>query len=509
MSGTNPNDGVGLSQFQMQALMQHLERLMKQRDDALHERLDQMENRDHNEEERRRRGNDGVPRQNRIDGIKLNIPPFKGKNDPEAYLEWEMKIEHVFSCNNYEEDQKVKLATTEFSDYDLVWWNKLQKKRARNEEPMVDTWTEMKKIMRKRYVPASYSRDLKFKLQKLTQGNKGVEEYFKEMDVLMIQANIEEDEEVTMARFLNGLTNDIRDIVELQEFVEMDDLLHKAIQVEQQLKRKGVAKRSFTNFGSSSWKDKGKKDGAATSSSSTPIPSKTRSKSQEEPSKRSRDVKCFKCQGLGHYAYECPNKRSMVLRDGEYISESDVEEEEESEYVEEEETPEGDLLMIRRLLGGQLKHEEESQRENIFHTRCLINGKVCMVIIDGGSCTNVASARLVSKLNLATKPHPRPYKLQWLSKDGEVQVRQQVEVDVSIGKYNDKVLCDVVPMEASHLLLGRPWQFDKRANHDGYTNKISFMHQDKKIVLKPLSPQEVCEDQKKMREKLLQEKKKK
>ena len=41
-----------------------------------------------------------------------------------------------------------------------------------------------------------------------------------------------------MARFLNGLTNDIHDIVELQEFVEMDDLLHKAIQVEQQLKRK-------------------------------------------------------------------------------------------------------------------------------------------------------------------------------------------------------------------------------------------------------------------------------
>ena len=50
------------------------------------------------------------------------------------------------------------------------------------------------------------------------------------------------------------------DIVELQEFVEMDVLLHKAIQVEQQLKRKGVAKRSFTNYGSSSWKDKGKKD---------------------------------------------------------------------------------------------------------------------------------------------------------------------------------------------------------------------------------------------------------
>ena len=75
----------------------------------------------------------------------------------------------------------------------------MQRERARNEEPLVETWVEMKRIMRKRYVPASYTRDLKFKLQKLSQGSKGVEKYYKEMEVLMIQAKIEEDEEVTMA----------------------------------------------------------------------------------------------------------------------------------------------------------------------------------------------------------------------------------------------------------------------------------------------------------------------
>ncbi|XP_028225015.1 uncharacterized protein LOC114406474 [Glycine soja] len=46
--------------------------------------------------------------------------------------------------------KKVKLAATEFSNYALEWWNKLQKERARNEEPIVDTWAEMKRIMRKR-----------------------------------------------------------------------------------------------------------------------------------------------------------------------------------------------------------------------------------------------------------------------------------------------------------------------------------------------------------------------
>ena len=163
--------------------------------------------------------------------------------------------------------------------------------------------------------------------------------------------------------------------------------------------------------------------------------------------------------------------------------------------------------MVRRLLGNLSKENERSQRENIFHTRCLVQEKVCSLIIDGGSCTNVASSRLVSKLNLETKPHPRPYKLQWLSEDGEMAVNKQVKICFSIGNYHDSVLCDVVPMEASHVLLGKPWQFNKRANHDGYSNKYSFVHNEWKVTLLPLSPREVCEDQNKLREKKRERKK--
>jgi len=74
---------------------------------------------------------------------------------------------------------------------------------------------------------------------------------------------------------------------------------------------------------------------------------------------------------------------------------------------------EGDLL-IRRLLGSQLQALYQTQRDNIFHTRCYINENLCYLIVDSGSCTNAASSKLVSKLNLETKPYPRPYKLQWL-----------------------------------------------------------------------------------------------
>jgi len=44
--------------------------------------------------------------------------------------------------------------------------------------------------------------------------------------------------------------------------------------------------------------------------------------------------------------------------------------------------------------------------------------------------------------------------------------------------------------------------------HDDFTNKISFQHHDWKIILKPLSPREVCDDQIRMREKREQEKEK-
>ncbi|KAI9169880.1 hypothetical protein LWI28_019044 [Acer negundo] len=141
------------------------------------------------------------------------------------------------------------------------------------------------------------------------------------------------------------------------------------------------------------------------------------------------------------------------------------------------------------------REDDELQRDNDFHTRCHVNNTVCSLIIDGGSCTNMASTTMVEKLNLAILKHPKPYKLQWLIDGEEIKLTKQVLVSFSIGKYKDEVLCDVVPMHASHILLGRPWQFDRRVTYDGYTNRYSFSLSKKRITLVPLTPKQVYEDQ--------------
>ncbi|XP_040957908.1 uncharacterized protein [Gossypium hirsutum] len=123
----------------------------------------------------------------------MTIPPFQGKNDPESYLEWEKKMELVFECHNYSENKKVKLAAIEFSDYVIVWWDQLVTSRRRNRERPISTWAEMKAVMHKRFVPSYYHRELYQRLQILTQGNRSVEDYYKDMEIAMIRADVEED----------------------------------------------------------------------------------------------------------------------------------------------------------------------------------------------------------------------------------------------------------------------------------------------------------------------------
>ncbi|XP_074277672.1 uncharacterized protein LOC141601303 [Silene latifolia] len=98
---------------------------------------------------------------------------------------------------------------------------------------------------------------------------------------------------------------------------------------------------------------------------------------------------------------------------------------------------------------------------------------------------------MVSKLGLKTTKHPHPYALHWLDNGSSVKVTKQARVNLAMGSYVDEVLCDVIPMDACHILLGRLWQFDRDVLHRGRCNEYELRYKGKRIVLKPLSPQTV------------------
>ncbi|XP_048627208.1 uncharacterized protein LOC125595466 [Brassica napus] len=434
------------------------------------------------------------PATDNLGNLKLRIPPFHGKNDPDAYLEWEKKIELVFNCQQLTEERKVRLAATEFCGYAISWWDQIATTRRRNGEPQVASWFEMKTVMKKRFVPNHYGRDLHQKLRRLSQGSKSVEDYHQEMETLMLKADLEEGVEATMARFQGGLNRDIQDRLELQEYEDMDELLHKAILIEQQNKRKSSTRSSYTPASKPAY-SKEDKPGDKSKDGSSSVETKRDDKGKGvATSTKTRNIKCFKCHGFGHYANECTNKKVMtILANGEVISEEeDADQESDEEGV--EYPVRGELLVTRRLLNAQPKAKEDEQRENLFHTRCLVQEKPELSNLTG-SCTNVASAELVEKLGLQVFKHPKPYLLQWINDEGGLKITKQVKVLLSVGKYQDEITCDVARLEASHILLGRPWQYDKRSVHDGFTNRYTFIHKEKQVTLAPMTPQEVHQDQ--------------
>ncbi|GKA12572.1 putative nucleotidyltransferase, ribonuclease H [Tanacetum coccineum] len=131
-------------------------------------------------------------------------------------------------------------------------------------------------------------------------------------------------------------------------------------------------------------------------------------------------------------------------------------------------------------------------KHSIFQSTYTILGKVWTFVVDPGSYDNLISEEAVQKLGLKTENDTKPYKLQWFKNGGEVTVSKRVLVAFSMGTtYKDNVWCDVVPMDACHLLLGRPWEYDRNMTHNGRANTYSFLFDGVKITLMPNKPKEL------------------
>jgi hypothetical protein len=58
-----------------------------------------------------------------------------------------------------------------------------------------------------------------------------------------------------------------------------------------------------------------------------------------------------------------------------------------------------------------------------------------------------------------------------LNKYGEVRVIKQVLISFKIEKFKDEIIYNVIYIHTTHLLLGRPWQFDRKVKRDRFINR--------------------------------------
>ncbi|XP_074302886.1 uncharacterized protein LOC141637221 [Silene latifolia] len=414
----------------------------------------------------------------------------------------------MFEFKDLDDEKCCKYAILRLSRGASLWYEGFKVKRARAGKEKISSWESLKRKLRKRYVPATYRLTTYRKIAELTQERSSVSDYINEFENLTLMGGIEESEDLKMARFLRGLNRNIANSVELQSYADFDSLCNLCLKVEAQ----GKAKLTPTHGeGGRSWRNEGYSRGSPSSRTVETTPKKisTPESAPKIPVPKETSlsrVRCFKCQGFGHFQNACPNKRNIALREaiavrdelydeeerlGDVFNFEEREEEGNDRDIETYDAPNYDCALVLRALQTQSTPIEAEQRNQIFHTKCQVKDKWCSLIIDGGSCTNVASTKMVDKLGLDTIPHPKPYVLHWLDDGNKVKVTKQVKVALTMGSYDDNILCDVVPMDACHVLLGRPWQFDRKVIHRGRSNEYELVDKGKKLVLRPMAPSAV------------------
>jgi hypothetical protein len=94
--------------------------------------------------------------------LKFKIPHFDGKYDPDAYISWKLAVEQKITCFKFPENARIRVATSEFTNFTFVWWVQYGKKHP---DGILQTWVALKWVMRVRFVPSYYARDLINKLQ--------------------------------------------------------------------------------------------------------------------------------------------------------------------------------------------------------------------------------------------------------------------------------------------------------------------------------------------------------
>ncbi|GJR91720.1 reverse transcriptase domain-containing protein [Tanacetum coccineum] len=313
-------------------------------------------------------------------GIRTEIPEFDGKLHPDDFLDWLQTVERIFDLRDIPDNVKVKLVAIKLKKYASLWWEHIQLQRYRNGKHKISSWNKMQRLLRAKFLPLTFKQDAYLDYQNLRQGSLSVEDLITEFERMRLRCGAEEDEEQVIARFLGVLRPDIADAVSLTQYYSF----FRCMQIWLcEMNNKHTQEQI-------SWPDSNPLPSDTQLQPIRPKPGPTKTETPTvttAPLDTSGPLRCFKCQGLGHLKRDCPNKQLVAFVD-------DVEPKYDTENEDASVTlypDQGEALIVRRVLTSVVTPPDNDTtwlRHNIFRTQCTSKGRVCTVIIDGGSCEN-------------------------------------------------------------------------------------------------------------------------
>ena len=439
------------------------------------------------------------PQNNRNDppykGGKIDVPMFQGSDDPKDYLNWESHVDSFFGWYDFSEDRKLKFAELKLDGSAKIYWKSILMATSLSEFDSIDTWSEMKEKLRAKYVPSNYRNKLIDTWQRIEQKNKSVKEYMHEFQELMIACKLEEDPLSVLSRFKTGLREEIRMELELREISTLEEAFKTSLRLDEFFQKNP----RYSTSSQPRWSARYQLNPSPNMNNSNTRNNTNRANSSKVvstrpsttvPNKSNPNIKCFHCNQMGHVKTNCPKLALVMDNSG---NEPHLDDNEDNDDCEEIYEVDEDLMRDDDDIGNTMSvirkmciqpSKEDPLRTTIFFTFVKINDGMYKVIVDSGSSVNVISEKAFKQLGVTSEKHPNPYEVSWVNKTS-IPVDKRCLLSLKFLSYEDQVWLDIVPMDISSIILGRPWLYDNDVRIQGRTNVCSFMFKGKRISLQP------------------------
>ena len=286
----------------------------------------------------------------------MDVPTFDGHLDyfgrlpnPQIFLDWLHHIDIYFTKYSFSESDKVRFATTKLTGQASQYWTELVKSRKSRRQQPIETWFSMTDELKGKYVPPYYFAKLLDNWRQITQSNKPAKDYVNEFDEFLTRYNIRDmqsdiqifaqfraglRENLVRELWNHGVTNLKRAYVLVQDLDAPKSRYTSRSQDHQAPTVKSTARTPTHKVDT---KDKGVESNAKDMST------------KNDFSKLSPIIKCYKCQGYGHVAANCPTPFRVVIdklpvTESTFISEELILQAEEPENYDSDEEIQGDEI---------------------------------------------------------------------------------------------------------------------------------------------------------------------